>query len=274
MSTKVQSTTTEQQTTTPTATAEETEMNRLRLQQFRDIVGPQTAVQQQGLDLISKLFSGSQNLPGFFGEMGLGISPQAIGNQAAELGRQAMPGFQQLGLGDSGVAYSEISKNIANQLLFPAEQFNLGAKQNLLNLALSGQAQVQQPITANTGSLGQQLAGLRSIASSGYSNTVQRNPFLTGADIMGGVGAGIGVFAALCWVAKEIFGSWEHPKTIMARFYISNYAPTWFKNFYIKYGERIADFIHDKPIFKLMLRPLFEVFAIIGRRRQVCLTRY
>lgn len=197
MSTKIQSTTQTTEQSTPQPTAEETAMNKLRLQQFEQIVGPQTEVQKQGLDLISRLFSGSTDLPGFFGEMGLGISPQAIGTQAAELSRQAMPGFQQLGLADSGIAYRETARDIANQLLFPAEQFNLGAKQNLLNLALSGQAQVQQPIVAQTGSLGAQLAGLRSIVSTGYGDTITRNPFLTGSDIMGGIGTGIGVFGAL-----------------------------------------------------------------------------
>jgi len=67
-----------------------------------------------------------------------------------------------------------------------------------------------------------------------------------------------------CWVAKEIFGSWEHPKTIAARHFIQNSAPKWFKNFYMKYGERIAKFISNKPIIKLILRPLFETFALIG----------
>ena len=171
----------------PTPTAEETEMNKLRLQQFREVVGPQTELQLQGMDLIRQLFGGSTELPGFFGQMGLGISPQAIGMQAAELGRQAMPGFQQLGLADSGVAFREVSKDIANQLLFPAEQFNLGAKQNLLNLALSGQAQVQQPITTQTGQLGAQLAGLRSISG---TQVQTRNPFLE--SFYGSLGKGLG----------------------------------------------------------------------------------
>jgi hypothetical protein len=68
-----------------------------------------------------------------------------------------------------------------------------------------------------------------------------------------------------CWVAKEIFGSWEHPKTIQARYYINNLAPKWFKNFYLKYGEGIAKFIHNKPILKIALRPLFEYFAYRGK---------
>lgn len=182
-STKVET----QSQTTPKPTWAEKQMQNLQLKQYKQTVKPQTQLQLQGLDLLRQIFSGSTDLPGFFGDMGAGISSEAIGNQAQEMARQNMPGFQQLGLGDSGVAYRETAKDIANNLLFPAEQFNLGAKQNLLNLALGGQAQVQQPITANTGILSNQLQGLRSVNS---SSTTTRNPFLE--SFYSGLGSGLG----------------------------------------------------------------------------------
>ncbi len=184
-----------QKETKPEATAQEEEFNKLKLEQFKETVGPQTEVQLSGLDLLNRLLTGGEGLPGIFGELGAGISPEAIGTQATELARQALPQFQLSGILDSGVVGREISKSIANQLLFPAEQFNIGAKQNLLNLALSGQAQVQQPITVGAGQLGTQLAGLRS--TTGTTTQQQRNPFLTAADIFSGIGTGIGTFGAL-----------------------------------------------------------------------------
>jgi hypothetical protein len=69
-----------------------------------------------------------------------------------------------------------------------------------------------------------------------------------------------------CWVAAEVFGGWHHPQTVLARVYVNFLAPSWFKNFYMAYGERIAKFIHNKPILKKILRPLFEMFASIARR--------
>lgn len=279
--------TTVQSNTTPKPTDAEKQMQQLQLQQYKQLVKPQTALQLQGLDLIRQMFSGSTKLPGFFGSMGTGITPETLGLQAALMTKQNMPGFQQLGLGDSGVAFRETSKDIANNLLFPAEQFNIGAKQNLLNLALSGQAQVQQPITAQTGILSNQLQGLRSMNS---TQTTKSNPFLNsfygslGQGLGGAIGGGIsaigggfatpgGLFGSggsfLCWVAREIFGSWEHPKTIAARFYITYFAPKWFRNFYAKYGQRIAKFIHNKPIFKIALRPLFEWFAYLGHKEVI-----
>jgi len=75
-----------------------------------------------------------------------------------------------------------------------------------------------------------------------------------------------------CWVAAEIFGGWMTPKTCSARYYVNEIGPIWFKNFYIKNGKQIAKFIHDKPIFKLILRPLFEYFVYRGRKEIVYAT--
>ncbi|MDD5387602.1 MAG: hypothetical protein PHQ22_10455 [Sulfuricurvum sp.] len=75
-------------------------------------------------------------------------------------------------------------------------------------------------------------------------------------------GASLGGAAILaCWVAKEVFGSWEHPKTVLARYYINNIGPKWFKKFYLTHGEKIAQFISNKPMLKICIRPLFELFA-------------
>lgn len=71
-----------------------------------------------------------------------------------------------------------------------------------------------------------------------------------------------------CWVAAEIFDGWYAPKTVQARYYVLNIAPSWFREFYIKNGVQIADFIHNKPILKAILRPMFEIFSYIGGKRK------
>ena len=79
------------------------------------------------------------------------------------------------------------------------------------------------------------------------------------------IGAGGAIGAALiCWVAAELFGGWNHPKTNSARFFVLNHAPKWFREFYIKHGEKFAEYIKDKPMIKALIRPLFEVFAYLG----------
>src|SRR3990167_6674770 len=156
----------QQQQTTYTPTPEEREMQQIQLGQYRQTAQPTTDVQLAFLKLANALGTG-QALPGYLQPLGGGISPEAIGTQASRLARQYGAGFQQQGLIDSGVAFRETARGIANELLFPAEQFNIGNLQNLLNLALSGQAQVQAPVQAGAGTLAQSLAGLRSISQTG-----------------------------------------------------------------------------------------------------------
>lgn len=69
-----------------------------------------------------------------------------------------------------------------------------------------------------------------------------------------------------CWVASELFGGWYHPQTVNARKYVAFVAPAWFRKAYIKYGERIAKFISNKPRLKNLIRPLFVRFAEIGSK--------
>jgi len=160
-----------------TPTEEEKAMQKLQLGQYEQTVGPQTEAQLSGLDLVNRLLTGQQ-LPDWYQNLQGGISPEAIGAQATQLTQQNMPGMQGLGILESGSAMRSISQDIANQLLFPAEQFNIGAKQNLLNLALSGSAQVQQPIMQGQSILSNQLAGLRTVNQTGSSTQKSMNPFL------------------------------------------------------------------------------------------------
>lgn len=166
-----------QQSTQYTPTPEEKEMQKLQLEQYKQTVGPQTEVQKQYLNLASALGTGGA-LPGYLNQLTTGISSEAIGNQAAKLASQYGAGFQNLGIGDSGVAFRETARGIGNELLYPTEQFNIGNLQNLLNLALSGQAQVQQPVQAGANTLSQSLAGLRSVNQTSSSTQTSMNPFM------------------------------------------------------------------------------------------------
>ena len=59
--------------------------------------------------------------------------------------------------------------------------------------------------------------------------------------------------AAICWVAREVYGI-ENPKWIQFRNWMLNDSPSWFRKLYIKYGERFAKFISNKPILKNIIR--------------------
>lgn len=232
-STKVSNTTESTSTTTPTPTPEETELNKLQLEQQRAIQPYAIDIQKNAYDLGNLLLKGQQ-LPGYLENLPGGVSPaQQITPQEVTLGedytadivqqalRDIYPQFQAMGLPiESGVAQSIAGRtsgdirrqvaetNIERQMLakqFNVETerarqgFNMGQLLNLLNLAVGGQAQIQQPVLAGGASLGQRLAGLRTINQTGTTSSSgwQRNPFITGQDVMSGIGTGIGVFGAL-----------------------------------------------------------------------------
>ena len=161
------------------ATAEEIELNKLLLERTKAGQGGMISAQQQGLSLVNALLAGG-SLPGYLGALQQGITPDVIGQQGAMMAQKYGPGFQNLGISDSGTAFKETARGISNELLYPAQQFNIGNWQNLLNLALSGQAQVQQPMMAQTGILSSNLQGLRSTSTTGAtsSTVTSMNPFL------------------------------------------------------------------------------------------------
>jgi len=56
-----------------------------------------------------------------------------------------------------------------------------------------------------------------------------------------------------CWVAREVYG-YDNPSWLLFRDYLDYSAPKYFKDFYISYGERIAEFIKDKPFLKKLIK--------------------
>jgi len=171
--------------------------------------------------------------------------------------RDIMPQFQMSGILNSGEA-AQIAGRTAMDTRNANAQFNVSAAQNLFNLASGGQSNLQAQSQANTNNVSNQLAGLNTNAG------VQRNPF-NGLNL--GILGNWGGSNYSCWVAAEIFGGWNEPKTVLARYYINELGPKWFKKFYLAHGEGIAKFIHNKPILKLMLKPLFEFFVKKCQRR-------
>lgn len=73
------------------------------------------------------------------------------------------------------------------------------------------------------------------------------------ADAARTAGIAQGVGNLFCWVAREVYGI-ENPKWLQFRYWMLNDAPSWFRNLYMKYGERIAKFISNKPRIKSIIR--------------------
>jgi hypothetical protein len=68
---------------------------------------------------------------------------------------------------------------------------------------------------------------------------------------MAGTIAGAAIMA--CWVAREVYGI-DNPKWLEFREWMLNDSPSWFRKLYIKFGERFAAFISNKPRIKSIIR--------------------
>ena len=75
------------------------------------------------------------------------------------------------------------------------------------------------------------------------------------AGIFGGLGAlGGGIATGVfCWVAREVYGV-HNPAWLLFREWMLNESPGWFRATYIKFGERFAKFISNKPRLKARIR--------------------
>jgi hypothetical protein len=73
------------------------------------------------------------------------------------------------------------------------------------------------------------------------------------AGIMGAAGSIAGGMIAACWVAREVYGI-ESGKWMQFREWMLNDSPSWFRKLYLKYGERFAEFISNKPRIKSIIR--------------------
>jgi len=70
---------------------------------------------------------------------------------------------------------------------------------------------------------------------------------------VGGYAGGLGAAAGACWVAREVYGK-DNPQWLVFRLWLFNIAPTWFRDLYLRHGERFAQFISDKPTVKAIIR--------------------
>lgn len=138
-------------------TPEERELNKLQLEREKFLDPQLREVQSQGLNLSAALLHGSNQLPGFLAGLPGGISPEVTDEIVSQSLRDIQPQFQQSGLLDSGVNAS-VSARVAGDIRRASEEFNIGNRLNLLNMALGGQAQVQQPVLGFSQQLGNRLA--------------------------------------------------------------------------------------------------------------------
>jgi hypothetical protein len=166
------------QSSTPVADPSLVEQNKLDLELRKQNQQGLGEIQASGLNLGNLLLKG-MGLPGYLNTLPGGIS-EDVTQSIVDKSLRDVKGFgQQGGLLDSGVLQS-IAGRTAGDIRMGSAQFNLQNLAQLLNLALGGQAQVQQPVIGQGIALGQRLAGLTSTTQTGTNNqtTTSMNPFM------------------------------------------------------------------------------------------------
>ncbi|NDC24961.1 MAG: hypothetical protein EBZ49_12680 [Proteobacteria bacterium] len=178
---------------------------------------------------------------------------------------------QRLGAAAGFIAGGPSLANLAQQRL---GQQNLAAQQYIqANQALPGQFQTagmpQQFYQTTSPEIPVQLAGnaaniygsmsdyqARTYGAQVQAIASQRSGASQFADIAGGIGGLFGKIAPgglFCWVAREVYGE-DNPKWLQFREWMLTKASDNLRNFYIKYGERIAESIRNKPNIKAIIR--------------------
>lgn len=138
---------------------------------------------------------------------------------------------------------------------------SLGAAQQQQGLAANLTSSMQGPqlFDPNAGiNLGlQNASNLGNYQAATYGAQANAQGQITGGlfqglgSMLGSLG-GAGI-AAMCWVAREVYGQ-DNPKWVIFRHWMLTRAPKWLLFAYLKYGERFARFISNKPRIKAVIR--------------------
>lgn len=122
-----------------------------------------------------------------------------------------------------GQAQAQAAQPIGPQLFDPNMGINMAMQQRSQDMSLLG-AQAQADATRAAGR----------------------------SEMLGQMAMAIGTYGA-CWVAREVYGI-HNPRWLAFRQWMLVQSPSWFRNIYIKYGERFAKFISNKPFIKKLIR--------------------
>jgi hypothetical protein len=159
----------------------------------------------------------------------------------------------------------------ATRLAAMEDQYTLDPFQAILGRASGGSLQAGQGVfgqagyglqsgpqylnpESGLGYISQMAANQANMYAANTAANATRDAGMMGmfGNIIGGVAGGAGA-AIGCWVAREVYGE-TNPSWMLFREWLIDDSPSWFRNLYIKYGERFAQWISDKPRIKSIIR--------------------
>ena len=169
----------------------------------------------------------------------LGAGQQLTGQAGADLtmGRQFAGALSGVGQQTQGLRQALNDMRYADfldQQNYPLR--NLSIRQSAIGMTPMGSVS-RQPVRGGS-QLGGILGGLGGLLSGG----ARLAPLL-----------GLGT----CWVAREVYGP-QNIKWVVFREWLMNDAPKWLFKLYVKFGERFAEYIADKPRIKKIIRHFMD----------------
>jgi hypothetical protein len=187
-----------------------------------------------------------------------GIDPIAQADRSAvemALGRRGLRQQQEqfaAGLGQGAFAQQRaLAGDLGATILGrPSSAINLGGQ--VLGQAQTGAAGQMGPQLYDA-NVGVNLAAAQRADTIGLLGAQAQADAARSAGGMGALGSIIGGAMTLCWVAREVYGE-KNPKWIQFRSWLLVDSPAWFRNLYIRHGERFAKFISNKPKLKHIVR--------------------
>jgi hypothetical protein len=199
-----------------------------RMRDFGRVVGEATAVTEGNRLRRQQNLAQAQSILG--SEMGMKGQEMAMGLQrlGAEQSTAADPMMAILGRPSSAApaAGGLAQMGMQTQQQSGPQFFNPEAGLGYIQNAATNQANIA---AAQAGAQGSAMSGL-----------------FQGLGTVGGA-------ALMCWVAREVYGS-DNPRWLQFRAWMLTDSPKWLLNLYIKYGERFANWISNKPTIKSMIR--------------------
>jgi hypothetical protein len=217
----------------------------LQQQQLMAQYGYQTQAANQQADLSadeSNRAYQAQQLQNYYQNLGQAgqLYNQGLGADRAYAAQ--LVGLQQATMSDPYAAILGRSSTAGN-----VAQNTTNQGMNLSNMAGPALFNPESSYANNIYGGNQQATNAANIA------TAQSNAAVIGGLAQGLGSAAGGYLSKPCWVAREVYGI-DNPKWRRFRTWLLTRAPKWFHDAYIKYGEKFAEFISDKPRTKGLIR--------------------
>jgi hypothetical protein len=169
---------------------------------------------------------------------------------AAGFGNQALAQQFGMGLQQRNFDQNLYQQGLNNQILGRNQNIN-EAMAYFNGTPISGQTMPNyQGIPQSTAAQGS--PDLMSLAGMNYQTQQQARSAILGS-IFGAVGRVGGAAAGACWVARACYGE-ENPDWLAFREWLFSTAPKLIRKLYLKYGERLAEWLKNKPRTKQIIR--------------------